>query len=166
MEVELKHGEKIITVIRRHSIAFWIEVLLLFIAGFIPTLFSSFFYEFYHIDLISSHYVIYEFFYSLWLLLLLFLIVIAWSDYYLDSWILTTHRAIDVEQIKTFERKVIDYYYSEVSDVVSKKRVFMRFFKFGDIKVIYKNGDNFKIKEVSNSEEIAEIIKRECGIIS
>lgn len=61
---------------------------------------------------------------------------IAWSDYYLDIWIVTDQRIIDVEQKGFFHRVVSEVDLKRVQDISSSVTGFIpTFFGFGDIMI-------------------------------
>ncbi|MEX0930336.1 MAG: PH domain-containing protein [Candidatus Paceibacterota bacterium] len=57
------------------------------------------------------------FLYFVWLLLLWVIAFILWTDYYLDEWIVTLHRIIDVEQLGLFRRDVASLHFDRIQDV-------------------------------------------------
>ncbi len=76
------------------------------------------------------------FFYWLWLLILWLFFWLAWTDYYLDVWIITDKRIIDVEQKGIFNREISTFYYERVQDVtVEIKGLLPTIMNFGNIHV-------------------------------
>jgi len=76
------------------------------------------------------------FFYWLWLLVLWLFFWLAWTDYYLDVWIITDKRIIDVEQKGIFNREISTFYYEKVQDVTVEIKGFLpTLMGLGDIHV-------------------------------
>lgn len=76
------------------------------------------------------------FLYSLWLLGLWAFLFIEWTDYYLDVWIVTERRIVDVEQLGLFHREVISLEYDDIQDITVETRgIFQSLFGFGDLHV-------------------------------
>lgn len=73
---------------------------------------------------------------SLYLMFLLLFAFLIWMNYYLDVWIITTERIIDIEQHNLFSRTISEFPMSRVQDVsIDVHGVIETFLKFGDLKV-------------------------------
>lgn len=81
-------------------------------------------------------------------------------DYYLDIWLVTNKRIIDVRQEGFFSRTVAELKISQIQDVTSDLEGFFQFiFKFGDVYVQTAGTvDRFIFKEIPNPEKIRDII--------
>jgi len=74
--------------------------------------------------------------YSLWLLLLWIIFFIEWTDYYLDLWIITDKRIIDVEQKGFFRREVTSFSFGQIQDITVETSGFVEtFFKYGTLHI-------------------------------
>lgn len=130
-------NENIILVIRRHKIilltyAFYIILMAvippIFYFSIIPGALSGFFYEPYDKIFILLSIIFYGF---VWIVAFT-----IWLDYYLDIWILTDQRIIDVEQVGLFSRVVSEVDLEKIQDVTSEVHgVLPTIFGFGDIHV-------------------------------
>ena len=99
-------------------------------------------------------------FYFLQTFFLLFIWIygfVIWFDYYLDIWIITTHRIVNVEQKGLFSRQVSELKFNQIQDVSTDvKGFFPTILNFGDITVqtaaeqsrfLFRSvGDPYKIK--------------------
>jgi uncharacterized membrane protein YdbT with pleckstrin-like domain len=129
-------NEKVVKVIHRH----WIDILLqllvalaimaalagsLFVFPFIfPQLQEK---EFYSIFLFL------ETVFGIFIWIYVFLI---WIDYYLDIWIITDERIINIEQRGLFMRNVSELRYERVQDVTAEVEGFLQtIFNFGDVHI-------------------------------
>ena len=83
-----------------------------------------------------------------------------WVDYYLDIWIVTTHRIINIEQKGLFRRFIAEHDLDVVQDIsVEEQGMLETFLGFGDIHVQTAGATQyFVFKEVPNPFEIGEEI--------
>ncbi len=64
------------------------------------------------------------------------IVFITWVDYYLDVWIITTRRIINIEQIGLFRREVSELRHSRIQDVTTEvKGFFATLLKYGFVYV-------------------------------
>lgn len=94
--------------------------------------------------------------YSMVVLLLLFLL---WTNYYLDMWIITSERIIDIEQHGLFQREVAEIPLSRVQDVtIEIHGIIETFLKFGTIRIQTAGEREFFIRGVPQLYEIKDAI--------
>ena len=160
--VHFEEGEKIIKVVRRHyfvtlpfvTLMVFVAVSPIFVIQFLlsdflqlgegfKTALSNF---------VSNWKV---FGYSIWLLILWVLFFIEWTDYYLDVWILTDRRIVDVEQKGFFNRDVTSLSYHKIQDITVETRgVIETLFKFGTLHVQTAGSSReIVIRDAHNPEE-------------
>src|SRR4051812_49369848 len=94
--VELEGNEKIIQVVHRHPFFFLMQAGLLAVVGLLPLWIYSFAKS--QIIFTDRLNLLCEFLYTIWVLIVWIIIFIAWTDFYLDAWIITNKRLIDIEQ--------------------------------------------------------------------
>lgn len=71
-----------------------------------------------------------------WLVILWSLFFVVWTNYYLDVWILTDRKIIDVEQYSLFSRDVSEFRLDRVQNItVEVKGVVATLLKFGTLHV-------------------------------
>ncbi|MCA9365174.1 MAG: PH domain-containing protein [Candidatus Moranbacteria bacterium] len=112
-------GEKILHVVRRHwfnifiqfipvivFLFLWVTALILIPASF-PTI-------------IENYTTLFWFLASTFLIFIWFTAAVIWVDYYLDVWIITNLRIVNVEQKGFFLRHVSELRYWSVQDVTTK----------------------------------------------
>jgi len=99
---------------------------------------------------IASAYVL-----SIWLFSFL-----EFTDFYLDTWIITTHRVINIEQKGLFNRIASELHLSAVQDVTSDVRgIVNTFFDFGDVFVqTAAEKERFVFKGIDHPERVKELI--------
>ena len=93
--------------------------------------------------------------------LLLFAFVL-WTNYYLDVWILTSERIIDINQKNLFSRVISEFPINRVQNVsIEVHGVIETLLKFGDLKVeTAGHGGGFTIRDAPNLYEAKNIILR------
>lgn len=106
---------------------------------------------------------------SLAKLLLAVYLLIIWqflfkglADYYLDTWIVTDHRVLEIHQIGLFKRDISELRLSKIQDVSVKIEGMMpTFFNYGDV-IIQTAGvvQEFKFEEIPDPQRIKDEILR------
>lgn len=100
-----------------------------------------------------------NFFLSLYIMVLFIFLFLLWMDYYLDMWIITNSRIIDVEQKGLFNRQISEIPLQHVQDVTIEVRGFIEtFLKFGRIRIQTAGEREFTINFVPHLYEAKEVI--------
>ncbi|OGL72224.1 hypothetical protein A3D69_03920 [Candidatus Uhrbacteria bacterium RIFCSPHIGHO2_02_FULL_54_11] len=81
-------------------------------------------------------------------------------DYYLDTWIITTGRIINVEQHGLFRRTASELNLSSIQDATSEiSGPLQTFFKYGNVFVqTAAERERFHLKDIPHAEEVKETI--------
>jgi membrane protein YdbS with pleckstrin-like domain len=87
---------------------------------------------------------------------------LEFTDYYLDTWIITTHRVINIEQKGLFNRVASELHLAAVQDVTSDVHGLVRtFFDYGNVLVqTAAEHTQFTFKDVERPEKIKELVIR------
>ncbi len=103
------------------------------------------------------------------LFLLSFYILLVWqflfkklTDFYLDTWIVTDHRILEIHQLGLFKRDVSELRLSKIQDVTVKVNGLLpTFFNYGEV-VVQTAGEipEFKFKQVPYPQKIKDEIFR------
>lgn len=94
--------------------------------------------------------------YSMMILLFAFF---SWMDYYLDVWIVTEKRIIDVEQRGLFSREVAEIPMASVQDVtVDVQGIVQTMLGFGTIKIQTAGEREFTIDEIPHLARVKDAI--------
>ena len=161
----LQEGEEVVKIVRRHWWVVLSESLFVSVLAVVPI----FFYEVASIFLARFNYVVenqaalFLFFYFLWLLILWMVFFLVWTNYYLDIWVITNRRMIDIEQKGLFHREISTLRLDRIQDVtVEVKGILGTFFKFGNI-IVQTAGEHkaFIIRDASHPEGVKETIMNE-----
>ena len=167
--ITFEEGEQIVKIVRRHYLVIIPMIMSLMIAALAPLLFYTF---------ITSGFVPLEsgavsaienmfakgkvFWYSLYLLILWVIFFIEWTDYYLDLWIITNKRIIDVEQKGFFHREITSFRYEQIQDITVETRGLIEtFFKFGTLQIqTAGHSRDIIIRDAHYPEEARSLILR------
>ena len=155
MAFKPKENEKVILALHRHwfvfggkmtviSIMLMIPIILIpIIIGFVPDLYVK----------------LALFLISIFILIILLISFIFWVDYYLDMWIVTDERIIDIEQHGLFKREVSEFMLSRIQDVtVEIPNFFATVLKFGNISIQTAGDKPFVARDIPNVSEAKDII--------
>ncbi|QQG44892.1 MAG: PH domain-containing protein [Candidatus Sungiibacteriota bacterium] len=100
-----------------------------------------------------------NFFLSIYVMVLLLLLFLLWMDHYLDMWIITTERIVDVEQRGLFSREISEIPLSSVQDITIEIRGLIEtFLKFGKLRIQTAGEREFTIKDAPALYEAKDII--------
>ena len=100
------------------------------------------------------------FFYIIFLIFVWMFYFLEWTDYYLDVWLLTNKRIIDIEQKGLFRRNIISLHHDRIQDVtVITHGVIATLLSFGKVHV-QTAGERRKImlKDAPHPEEVKRLI--------
>lgn len=96
---------------------------------------------------------------ALYIMVLLAFLFLLWMDYYLDMWIITNERIIDVEQRGLFNRHIAEIPLQHVQDVtIEVKGIIETFLKFGTIRIQTAGEREFRIEFVPDLYEAKDLI--------
>lgn len=161
-KVHLKEGERIITTIRRHWFSLAVEgfadvvifcVLAIAIVGF------DAFVIFQETGVSVSKIVPLGIFALSFVGVILWMHFFAsWSDHWLDAWIITNERVIDIEQHGFFRREVSSYPLERIQDVTyTVSGIIPTWLHFGDVRVQTASiSDDLIMKQVPFPEDVKE----------
>jgi len=156
-------GEKLVMFIRRHWIILASRWLIFIALALVPLIFYAFLY--YNYIWILEHAFLYPLLLLLasayYLFIMLFLFN-AFIDYFLDVWIVTDQRIINIEQRGMFNREIAEHDLDKIQDVSGlQKGFFQTLFSYGDVHVQTAGEiQRFIFKQVDNPFDIVRQINR------
>jgi len=162
--VSLQAGEEIRMVVRRHWFSLAIEGAL---AAFILLLIAFFIVGFDSFILLGSNgvsaakVVSTGFFFFGFVGLLLWMHFFArWSDHWLDAWVITNKRVIDIEQFGFFRREVSSFELSSIQDVTyTISGIIPTWLHFGDVRMQTASvSQNLVMRQIAFPEEVKEYL--------
>lgn len=150
-------NETILMVVHKHWIAFFLKILIVAILLIAPITLTAFFFS---AGAISDDAIIYiRFFVVIYLMVIILIAFLVWMDHYLDLWIITNERVIDMEQHGLFRRETSEFSIDKVQDItVEVPHMMATFLKYGNLQIQTAGEKSFTIKEVPNIYEIKKII--------
>ncbi|MDO8530067.1 MAG: PH domain-containing protein [bacterium] len=162
--IKLLENEKIILIQRKHWFVIVAEGLPLFLIACIPLAVIITLITLFPITInILLQYWEFTIFYSFgWLMLVWMLFFIAWTNYYLDTLLVTTKRIIDIEQIGLFTRDIAELRLESIQDIkVEVVGLIHSFFKMGNLN-IQTAGQNKEVsfKNIPNAYEVKNTISK------
>jgi len=123
---ELKEGEKVITVIRKHWASFLGPVIKIIILLVIPLFFMGFLFA----------YALGVLVFFVWEAIALAYAIHSWITWYFDCFVITDQRIIDIDQRSTFSREVSETALANIQDVTYKvEGVLATIFNYGTVEV-------------------------------
>jgi hypothetical protein len=157
--LKLYENEKIIITLHRHwivvankmTLAAALLVMPLIVLVVLPSV---------EINLESRLFVFY--FIMIYLLITAIITFVLWIDYYLDIWIVTDMRIIDIEQKGMFKREVSEFLLSNIQDITVEIPSFIAtLLHYGDLKIHTAGEQEFKAYDIPHVDEVKNIILAE-----
>lgn len=158
-----QRDEKTELFLRRH----WIEILQLFGYAFllvaIPVVIIYFF-NLLGVELVShpTRGPLISLFLAIYFFLVFIITITQFTDYYLDTWIVTNERIINIEQEGLFSRIVSELHLNQVQDVTSETHGIMgTVLTYGDVYIqTAGTRERFNFKNVDNPELVKQRISK------
>jgi membrane protein YdbS with pleckstrin-like domain len=164
-----RHEHTIITV-RRHWFILLIEIVGVMILLFVPLILVYLYIALaqasplFQLPLFAIPASTYIFLGSLWTFLMWVRLFSVWTDYYLDTWIVTTKRIIDIDQEGFFRRSVGSFPIVRIQDVSFRQDgVLASLLDYGTLHVetAGSNTEEFRIEHIPNPRGLRDIINKE-----
>ena len=156
----LEPGEKVIAIYHKHWVVYAIDAAVLFVMLILPRIAYAWLSGGgnWAIEM-NQHLAV--FLYFAWFVLLWGYFFIVWTNLYLDAWIVTDKRVIDVEQESLFHRSVSDFRIEMIQNITVKERgIIANMFGYGTIhaetagekiELLFDHIPNpYKVREVIN----------------
>lgn len=147
---ELKEGEKVITIIRKHWASFLGPVIKIIILIVIPIFF---------IGILFAHtWGVLIFF--VWEAIALAYAIHSWITWYFDCFIITDQRIVDIDQRSVFSREVSETALANIQDVTYKvEGILATVFNYGTVEVQTAGADQkIEIDSVFDPKSVQDLI--------
>ena len=156
--IHLSPNEKILMVLHRHWMAIFWKFLVGIILLVLPILVAPYFQPAGSAVGISQ--IILWFFTLIYLMIVILITFMFWIAYYLDIWIITSDRIIDVHQLGLFNREVSEFLLDRVQDVtVEVPNMAATLLRYGNILVhTAEGGMAFRIEQIPKVYEAKNLI--------
>lgn len=153
----LTDNEKIVMKVRKHWFVFFAEGVVVAVMMLFPFLLYLF------LPIHGPYFPLFMFFASLWLLICWLSLFIMWTHNYLDIFIITNRRIIDIEQRTLFSRHIASLHLEQLEDVSVEVNGFMAtIFGYGDITVqTAGEAREIFISSIPDPERVREVISEQ-----
>ncbi len=151
-------GEKTIMILRRHP---WIVIKIISVYAFLallPILFRYILINYTDLAYSENLMAVLNLLLSLYYIFIITLFFRSWLDYYLDIWIITSERIINIEQKGLFSRQVSAQRLHRIQDVTAEvKGILPTFLHYGDVYIqTAASQPRFIFKKIANPYEVAK----------
>jgi uncharacterized membrane protein YdbT with pleckstrin-like domain len=118
--IQFESGEQVMFEVRKHWFILMAHMFWGFVAILLPALVYAIASELpIIISAPGNTLILFFFFYALWLIGVLVFLTYIWTDYYLDVWIITNRRIIDIDQQGFFSRENATMQLSKIQDITT-----------------------------------------------
>lgn len=158
--IPLEEGEYIVAKFRKHWWRITIWGVSLLVLAFIPLFLLIIFFSIIpSVDAEKWTYMI-GIGYTVWLTVLWLLFFIEWTDYYLDIWLVTNFRVVDIDHAGLFAREVSTVRLEDIEDITTESMgILATMLKFGTITLQTAGSKNeFYLKDAANPEYARKVI--------
>lgn len=158
--VELDAGEEILFTIRKHWLQFFLESIGFIFAIILPPIVFLVAAASIGLELTKNVVLLAAFAYLWWLAFAWTFFFISWTDYYLDIWVITNKRLIDIEQRGLFVRDIASLWLEDMQDVkIEISGILSTLLKLGEIRLqTAAANQEFVIRHARNPEYYKEKI--------
>lgn len=153
---ELGPNEQMIAIFRKHPLFLWLSAIKYVVLAILPVIILPYLSDFNVGPYATALYI--AFLVVLWVAFF-----IEWTNFMLDTWILTNHRLIDVEQLSLFSRRVSTLSLDRIQDITIEESGFLNtMFGIGTV-FIQTAGETeeFKIRGMKSPAHVKDIIMQE-----
>lgn len=158
--IPLEHGEYIVAIFRRHWWKIFTWGISMLILAFLPVVFLFvFLYVIPKSDLEHWTYIL-GFGYTIWLTVLWILFYVEWTDFYLDAWVVTNKRVVDIDHEGLFSREISAVRLEDIEDTTTESNgIIATFLKFGCVFIQTAGSQNeFYLRDANNPDKIRQTI--------
>lgn len=147
-----REGEEIIIMLRRHWVILLVEfvpLIILFFALLAEIFFTPFLVGFLPIEISPNFFNLINSFLFMFYWIIVF---VVWIDYYLDVWIVTDQRIVNIEQFGLFRREISELDHGKIQDVTTEIHgLIPTLLKFGYVHIQTAGSrTRFEFKQVPN----------------
>lgn len=158
--ITLEEGEKIMGIVRKHWWILFTWGFGLFVMAVLPIIVGITMLVFAPDGAGEKYFYIGGFLYSIWLSALWVIFFIEWTDYYLDVWVITDKRVVDIEHMGLFNRETSTVRFEDIEDItIEVHGIIPTLLRYGTITIQTAGSQNeFYIRNATNPEKAKEEI--------
>ena len=162
MYLPLEDGEEMVTIVHRHRVFIYVRIAIVILLAFVPFVLWT--------TLRTTDVVVIEHmgfgadlaFWALWLVVLWGFFWQFWTTYYMDIWVVTNRRLIDIDYERLFSRQISIIRLDRVQDVTTKTvGTWATLFQYGSV-IVQSAGaqEEFVIDQIADPEGLRDTISR------
>jgi len=167
--INLLDGEKILSVQRRHWFVIALDAVYMIMLGILPFVgFAAVYILFPQSAEFLEGNIPFIVFYGLaWLLFLWMFFFINWTNYYLDTFLITNKRIIYIEQVRLFRRNANELRLEKIQDIqVKVLGIVPSLLHMGNLHIQTAGGkDEVVFKSIPEAQEVKNMISKCCDEI-
>ncbi len=158
--MKFESGEKTIKIFRKHWLVMFFELLLFVVIAIAPALVLWITWRSIEIELVYPIGMVITLLFGVLILLLWIGFFIVYTNYFLDVWILTNQRVVDIDQKNLFVREISTIRIEKIQDVtVDISGLFPSIFGYGNISIQSAGAEKeFVIRNAKNPNHVKELI--------
>jgi uncharacterized membrane protein YdbT with pleckstrin-like domain len=166
--MELNPNEKLIATFRKHWLVIFLEFIIFVFITATPIIFLWLGISSLETGLSPAFSALSQTLCLVWIIIMWIAFFVFYTDYYLDIWILTDQRVIDIEQKGLFSRHVSSLNISNIQDITTKQVGFIpTIFNYGEVHIQTAGVEReFIIHHVHDPKSIRDRIMHEQEIKS
>lgn len=158
--IYIEPGEKVVLEVRRHWFYLLGQILILVIIMFLPLFVFNFISSSGIWTLTNKEVGIFIFVSAWWMLLLWLVIFVGWTNYYLDVWVVTDRRILDIEQESLFVRHIAECRIANIEDMAVRiNGIIPTALDFGNLEIQTAGEANeFHISQIPHPNRVRDVI--------
>ena len=159
--IQLLPNETIVLRFRKHGIMLFFDTIGTLLAMFVPFVFFSILSSLGYVPEFLKVPEIIAFASAAWLLIVCCALAIEWTDYYLDLWIVTDSRVINIAQIGLFNRNISSWGIERIQEItIHTENVVQSFFNYGTLQIQTSGPSDEYAKAIGvpNPERVRSVI--------
>lgn len=163
-KMQLEDDEQVLAIVRRHWFYLFKQIFFVIILILMPLvgLWLTNFFASPQLDEFFALYTLHlVFLYAFWLLINWMLLASIWTDHYLDIWVITGHRIININQAGLFRRQIGTFRLERLQDLnVEINGIIETLFDYGTIHAETASGsqEEFKAEHLPHPRELKSLI--------
>lgn len=168
MYIPMEEGERIVAKVHRHWIFIALRVFALAVLLVLPWLLVVLLDRLNILSLTAGSVASYVAVWALWGLVLWAMFWQFWTTYYMDIWVVTNKRIIDIDYLRLFDRNIAMLRFERVQDVTTHVQgIIGTLLRYGSVVVQTAGSDKeFVIDQIANPESLRDIISKQLNEVA
>jgi hypothetical protein len=165
MYIAMEEGEEVVLKLHRHWIFIAVRIVVLSFLLVAPMLMINLLVRIGIIDVSGVSIAARMTLWALWVLVLWALFWQFWTTYYMDVWVVTNKRIIDITYLRLFDRNIAIIHLDRVQDITTHiQGIIGTLLRYGAVRIQSAGTDRpFIIDQIANPEALRDTISRLAG---